>query len=68
MQNAGLEVTTKVYPSTVIPDRNEFQMMSNVQKKNYRPNNFMNEAPIFARNGTYFNGMGNRGYIDEEDN
>lgn len=43
-------------------------MMSNVQKKNYRPNNFMNEAPIFARNGTYFNGMGNRGYIDEEDN
>lgn len=36
---------TKVYPSTVIPDTKEFASMHQQAKKNYRPNNFMNELP-----------------------
>ena len=33
--NNGAEVTTKVYPSTVIPDKNEVEQV-NFNKKNYR--------------------------------
>ena len=30
LQSAGLEVTTKVYPSSVIPDKNEMNIMKTV--------------------------------------
>ena len=46
--NGGSEVTTKVYPSTVIPDKKEAYTV-NVNKKNYRPNNFMSEATGFVK-------------------
>ena len=36
---------TKVYPSNVIPDRKEQASMHHQLKKNYRPNNFLNEVP-----------------------
>ena len=45
LQNVGVEVMTKVYPSNVIPDKKElFQVQQHI-KKNYRPNNFMSEIP-----------------------
>ena len=36
---------TKVYPSNVIPDRKEQAQVHHQIKKNYRPNNFLNEMP-----------------------
>jgi hypothetical protein len=35
---------TKVYPSSVIPDRKEQASMHQQLKKNYRPNNFLHEV------------------------
>ena len=35
---------TKVYPSSVIPDRKEQASMHHQMKKNYRPNNFLHEV------------------------
>eukprot|EP00347_Sterkiella_histriomuscorum_P001245 403372773 len=73
LQTAGLEVTTKVYPSTVIPDKNEIHMINSIQKKNYRPNNFMNEAPGYGvqRAGYvqqgYQSGLANNHPNDEEE-
>ena len=62
-----MEVTTKVYPSAIIPDKNEIQAAHQIQRKNYRPNNFMNEAPVYAANRYGYNSSLGRGYGGEED-
>ena len=54
LQSAGIEVTTKVYPSSVIPDKNETQMIQGMLARggrNYRPNNFLNELPNYTGGG-----------------
>ena len=55
MQN-GIEVTTKVYPSNIIPDKKDVINVQ-YQRKNYRPNNFMSEGGMIA------NRMGSMGRI-----
>jgi hypothetical protein len=61
---AGLEVTTKVYPSSIIPDKKELYAI-NLNKKNYRPNNFMSENGGFV--GTKRLGSVGHTGIDEDD-
>eukprot|EP00350_Pseudokeronopsis_sp_OXSARD2_P002373 CAMPEP_0170558898 /NCGR_PEP_ID=MMETSP0211-20121228/38770_1 /TAXON_ID=311385 /ORGANISM="Pseudokeronopsis sp., Strain OXSARD2" /LENGTH=53 /DNA_ID=CAMNT_0010871341 /DNA_START=636 /DNA_END=797 /DNA_ORIENTATION=- len=47
----GKEIFTKVYPSTVIPDKNEIAYQNSTNKKNYRPNNFLSEAGFVSKQG-----------------
>jgi hypothetical protein len=43
-------------------------MAHQMQRKNYRPNNFMNEAPVYAANRFGFSSSLGRGYnIGDED-
>jgi len=69
LQSAGLEVTTKVYPSSVIPDKNEMNIMKTVQRKNYRPNNFLTEVPgyIGNRHSIGMGGIAGRNMHDEDE-
>lgn len=59
-----------MYPSTVIPDKNEV-FSASLNKKNYRPNNFMSEATGFVK-GKRLGSVGGAGgigagYEDEEE-
>ncbi len=58
-------MTTKVYPSNVIPDKNQVYSV-NQSKKNYRPNNFMCEASGFVK-GKRLGSTGNGNHEDEDE-
>ena len=55
-----------MYPSNVIPDKNE-EYASTLNKKNYRPNNFMSEAGGFVKNKRLGSVGGGTGLEEEEE-
>lgn len=66
LKSAGLEVMTKVYPSNVIPDRKEQANIHHQIKKNYRPNNFLNEQHHLNIQGPISGFKFNSNETDEE--